>query len=167
MSSQTGLYLLGSCYDIVFNHHSAVSKFCIFLVTGSSRRKMKTINHDKALSVKLYLNRSLSAGACKYPIFLSGRFHRPIYFSLNLSRIQIPMGTSVTNCNHEHGLMSTCSREAALFNPKGCWCTLELAYFTAKISKNRLLCKNAVALACYGSRRLLGMGSWLEAIELE
>ena len=101
------------------------------------------------------------------PFFLPWRFHRPIYFRLNLSRIQIPMGTSVTNCNHEHGLMSTCSREAALFNPKGCWCTLELAYFTAKISKNRLLCKNAVALACYGSRRLLGMGSWLEAIELE
>ena len=30
-----------------------------------------------------------------------------------------------------------------------------------KISKNRLVCKNAVALAYYGSCRLLVMGSWL------
>ena len=28
-----------------------------------------------------------------------------------------PTGTSVTNCSHKHGLMSTCSREAALFYP--------------------------------------------------
>ena len=39
---------------------------------------------------------------------------RPI-FILNLSRIEIPTGTSVTSCNQKHGLMSTCSREAALF----------------------------------------------------
>ena len=45
-------------------------------------------------------------------------------FSLNLSRIQIPTGTLVTNCNHKHGLMltcrhdvRTCSREAASFYP--------------------------------------------------
>ena len=41
-------------------------------------------------------------------------------FSLNLSRVQIPTETSVTNCNHKQGLivdMSTCSREAALFYP--------------------------------------------------
>ena len=50
-----------------------------------------------------------SLGACNYSaIFLSRRFHRPIIFSLNLSRIQIPTGTSVTNCNHKHGLMLTC-----------------------------------------------------------
>ena len=35
----------------------------------------------------------------------------------------------------------------------------ELAYFTRKISKNRLVCKNAVAVAYYGSCRLLVMGS--------
>ena len=29
--------------------------------------------------------------------------------------IQIPTGTSLTNCGHKNGLMSTCSREAALF----------------------------------------------------
>ena len=38
-------------------------------------------------------------------------------------------------------------------------CRLELAYFAGKISKNRLVCKNAVALAYYGSCRLLVMGS--------
>ena len=32
-----------------------------------------------------------------------------------------------------------------------------------KISKNRLVCKNAVALAYYGTCRLLIMGSWLSA----
>ena len=37
---------------------------------------------------------------------------------------------------------------------------LELAYFAGKISKNRLVCKNVVALAYYGSCRLLVMGSW-------
>ena len=36
---------------------------------------------------------------------------------------------------------------------------LELAYFAGKISKNKLVCKNAVVLAYYGSRRLLVMGS--------
>ena len=41
-------------------------------------------------------------------------------------------------------------------------CRLELAYFAAKISKNRLVCKNAVALAYYGSCRLLVMGSCFE-----
>ena len=40
-----------------------------------------------------------------------------------------------------------------------CSCRLELAYFAGKISKNRLVCKNAVALAYYGSCRLLVMGS--------
>ena len=37
-------------------------------------------------------------------------------------------------------------------------CKLELAYFAGKKSKNRLVCKNAVALAYYGSCRLLVMG---------
>ena len=38
--------------------------------------------------------RSPSLGACDYPIFLSRRFH-----SLNFSRIQIPTGSSGTDCN--------------------------------------------------------------------
>jgi len=35
-----------------------------------------------------------------------------------------------------------------------------------KIAKNRLVCKNAVALAYYGSCRLLVMGSWFLAFFL-
>ena len=61
-------------------------------------------------------------------------------------------------------MMSTCSREAALFFPhRGVLMWTELAYFAGKISKNRLVCKNAVALAYYGSCRLLVMGSWWPA----
>ena len=57
--------------------------------------------------------------------------------------------------------MSTCSREAAMFYPhRSVLMRLELAFFAGKISKNRLVCKNAVALAHYGSCRLLVMGSW-------
>ena len=51
------------------------------------------------------------------PYSCHGVFADRSIFSLNLSRIQIPTGTSVTNCNHKHGLMWTCSREAALFYP--------------------------------------------------
>ena len=47
-------------------------------------------------------------------------------------------------------MMSTYSREAALFHPDRGDC-LELVYFAGKISKNRLVCKNAFALANYGS----------------
>ena len=85
-------------------------------------------------------------------------------FSLNLSRIQIPTGTLVTNCNHKHGLMLTCQHVHVRLHyfilTEACSCTLELAYFAGKIAKNRnMVCKNAVALAYYGSCRLLVMGS--------
>ena len=43
---------------------------------------------------------------------------------------------------------------------EACLCRLELAYFMAKISKNRLVCKNAVAFAYHGSCSLLVMGSY-------
>ena len=44
--------------------------------------------------------------------------------------------------------------------PGACSQAMELAYFAGKIAKNRLVCKNAaVALAYYGSCRLLVMGS--------
>ena len=88
-------------------------------------------------------------------------------FSLNLCQIQIPTGTSMTNCNHKHGLMSTRRHDVDRFT----WgrivlFLLKLAHvdwnwpISGKISKNRLVCKNAVALAYYGSCRLLVMGSW-------
>ena len=97
------------------------------------------------------------------PIFLSRHFHRAIYYWFEfISRIQIPTGTSVTNCNHKHRLMLTCPhvhvRPHFFILPEACSCRLELA---GKISKNRLVCKNAVAFAYYGSCRLLVMGSWL------
>ena len=49
---------------------------------------------------------------------------------------------------------------------EACSCTLELAYFAGKIAKNRLVCKNAVALAYYERCRLLVVGScrYLEQI---
>ena len=47
---------------------------------------------------------------------------------------------------------------------EACSCRLELAYLTEKISKNSLVCKNAVALAFYGSCRLLVMGSWRQGL---
>ena len=54
--------------------------------------------------------------SCNYPISLSRRFHRPIYsYCLNLSRIQIPAGTSVTNCNHKHGLILVCRHDVDKF----------------------------------------------------
>ena len=43
---------------------------------------------------------------------------------------------------------------------EACSCRLELPYFAGKVSKNKLVCKNVVALAYYGSYRLLVMGSW-------
>ena len=94
-------------------------------------------------------------------------------FSLNLSRIQIPTGTPVNNCNHKHGLTLTCrhilERPHCFMLSEACSCRLELAYFAGKTSKNRLVCKNAVALAYYGSCRLLVMGSWycMKRIEID
>ena len=42
---------------------------------------------------------------------------------------------------------------------EACSCRLKLTYFARKIYKSRLVCKKAVALAYYGSCRLLVMGS--------
>ena len=107
--------------------------------------------------------RSPTLKASSYPIFLSQRFHRPICFQVDSARIQIPTGTSVTTCNHKYGLILTCRhvhvRLHRFILTEACLCRLELAYFARKISKNRLVCKNAVAVAYYRSCRLLVMGS--------
>ena len=42
------------------------------------------------------------------PYACHGVFTDRSIFSLSLSRSQIPTGTAVTDCNHKHGLMSTC-----------------------------------------------------------
>ena len=91
------------------------------------------------------------------PCSCHGVFTDRSIFSLNLSWIQIPTGTSVTNCNHKHRLMLTCLHCFIL--TEACSCRLELACFAGKISKNRLVCENAVVLAYYGSCRLLVMAS--------
>ena len=104
---------------------------------------------------KLFLTRIPSLGACNFPIFLSRRFHRPIYFYFefisnsvphrNLSdQLQSQARTNVdmaTWCRHVH------VRLHCFILTEACSCRLELAYFAGKISKNRLVCKNAVALA--------------------
>ena len=37
------------------------------------------------------------------------------FVSLNLSRIQIPTATSVSNCSHKHGLVLTCRDDVDMF----------------------------------------------------
>ena len=58
-----------------------------------------------------------------------------------------------------HMFPSLATRTHCFILTEACSCRLELAYFMGKISKNRLVCKNAVACAYYGSCRLLVMGS--------
>ena len=90
------------------------------------------------LSKILYLPRYyVRPGACNYPMFLSRRFHRPIYFYLKFYlEVQIPTGTSVTNCNHKFGLMLTCRhvhvRPRCSTLTEACSCRLQLAYFAGK-----------------------------------
>ena len=67
--------------------------------------------------------------------------------------------TSTDWCWHVD-MMLTCSREVAVFLPKRARVDWNWPISREKISKNRLVCKNAVALTYYGSRRLLVMGSW-------
>ena len=70
----------------------------------------------------------------------------------------------MTNCSHKHGLLLTCQHDVVLTEASSC--RLELAYFAGKISKNILLCKNAVALAYYGSCRLLVMGACCDLLQM-
>ena len=119
------------------------------------------------ITTLLVFDRSLSLGACNYPTFLSRRFHRPIYFQFeiisnsdphgNLSdQLQSQAWTNVditTRCRHVH------VRPHCLILTEACSCRLELAYLAGNMSKNRLVCKNAVALAHYGSCWLPVMGS--------
>ena len=58
-----------------------------------------------------------------------------------------------TSCRHVHVTLH------CFILTEACSCRLELACFAGKISKNRLVCKSAAALAYYGSCRLLVMFS--------
>ena len=49
------------------------------------------------------------------PYCCQGVFTNRSIFSVNLSGIQIPTGTSETNCNHKHGPMLTCRQDVDMF----------------------------------------------------
>ena len=57
------------------------------------KRESRQAPYTARFCSKLSSVRSPSLEACNFPILLSRRFHRPIYFYLNLPGIQIP-GTS-------------------------------------------------------------------------
>ena len=109
----------------------------------------------------------------KEPATTRYSFHRVLtdrsIFSLNLSRIQIPTGHMNPSDQLQSEArtsvdMSTWCRRVYLrphcfILTEVCSCRLEMAYFAGKISENRLVCKNAVALAYYESCRLFVMGS--------
>ena len=102
------------------------------------------------------IHRSLHATTpCSY----HGVFTDQSIFSLNSVISNSETGTSLANCNHEHGLMLTCRhvhvRPHCFILTEACSCRLELAYFAGKISKNRLVWNNAFAMAYYRSCRLL------------
>ena len=63
---------------------------------------------------QIIMIRSPSLGACN-PHFCHRVFTDQSIFSLNLSKIQIPIGTSVTNCNHKHGVILVCQHDVSMF----------------------------------------------------
>ena len=68
------------------------------------------------------------------PYSCHGVFTDRSIFTLNLSQLQIPTGTSVTNYmrNHKHGLMLTCRhvhvRQHCFILTEACSCRLELMF---------------------------------------
>ena len=100
-------------------------------------------------------------------------FYRLIYFKFefisnsdphrkrNLSdQLQSQAHTNVdmsTSCRHVH------VRPRCFILIEACSCRLVLAYFAGKMSKIRLVGKNAVALAYYGRCRLLALNGFLLA----
>ena len=133
----------------LFSNRSQTTSNCGKNISG-------TLSYRRLLLLTPSVISSPSPGVCNLattPYSCHGVYTDRSNFSLNLSRIQIPTGTSVTNCNHKHGLMSTCRHDMRLhcfILTEACSCRLELAlpaYFAGKISKNILVCKNAVALA--------------------
>ena len=112
---------------------------------------------------RLIVSRSASPGACNYPIFLSRRLHRPTYFSLNSNPHR---NLSDQLQSFKHGLIDDIStwcwhvlvRPHCFIITEACSCRLELPILWEKYLKIGL-CKNAIALACYESCRLLVIGS--------
>lgn len=122
------------------------------------------------MSHKILYVRTPSPGACNYSIYpCLSVFTDQSIFSLDLLRIQIPRGSWVTNCNHKHGQVLTCRHDVVMITwgrivltlPKRAHVYWNWPISLEKISKNRLVFKNAVALAYYGSCKLLVMDSSL------
>ena len=146
--------------------------FCAFLTKCRFVRWRK--NHNWSFGQTILDNildwtRSPSLGACSYPIFLSRRFHRTIYFWFEFMSNSDPhrnLSDQLQSLARTNVDMSTWYRQVhvrlhCFILAEACSCRLELGYFAGKLSKNRPVCKNAVALAYNRSCRLLVMGSWL------
>ena len=96
-----------------------------------------------------------SLGACNYPMIPVTAFLQNDLFLvwIYLEFTEIPTGTSITICNHKHGLMLAiwCRlvhvRQHCFILTEASSCTLELAYFAKKMSNTGQVCKNALALA--------------------
>ena len=102
--------------------------------------------------ISITLGRSPSPGACNYPIFLSWRFYRPIYFWIEF----------ISNSVRHRNLSDQLQAQARTYVDLSTWCRrndvmphcLILAEASSvewnwpfrgeKISKNRLVCKNTV-----------------------
>ena len=128
--------------------------------SGKGWGRGKTGSWDgKSLVKGIGLCRSQSLEPKTTPYSWPGVFTDRTIFSLNLSQTQNPTGTSVTNCNHKHGLMLTCRHDVDMFT----WGRIVLSLpkrahvdWNWPISREKYL--KVVALAYYGSCRLLAYG---------
>ena len=103
------------------------------------------------LTRKFHAVRSPSPGACNYPYSCHGVFTDRSTFSLNLSDPH----RSLSDQLKSEARTNVHVRPHCFILITACLCRLEQAYFAGNISKNRLVCKNSVALAYYGSCKLL------------
>ena len=113
-------------------------------------------------------DRSLSLGACNYPIFLSQRLHRSIYFYFEFIPNSDPhrnlsdqlLSQAQTNVDMSTDVDMFTWGRIVLSLPKRAHVDWNKPISQEKYLKNRLVCKNAVAFAYYGSCRLLVIGSF-------
>ena len=84
-----------------------------------NKYEYKILKKTKLSTVKEEVERAKSGAHHQEPATIPyschGVFTDRSIFSLNLSRIQILTGTSVTNCNHKRGLMSTSRNDVDTF----------------------------------------------------
>ena len=105
-SNKGTIYAKGLCYPLDSNLSGG--ELSTFRATGTSRFILKQL--DYSLSTGAHHQEPTTTPYCCHGVFTD----RSI-FSLSLSQIRIPTGTSVTNCNHKHGLMLTCRHDVDMF----------------------------------------------------